>query len=201
MFYGQFNTDAHIAKYFDHVGTCIDVGMAEAIGGNNTYYFEQKGWKCLCIEPNPTYYYMALGIRQHVENVACGDHNEDNAEFTIFTLPNMNQGAISSLKKDDRLVASHRHLINDITTISVNVRTLDTILEKHPWITHIDFISIDTENTELDVLKGFDINRWKPKLIVVENNFDEPFVADYLKNFNYIRSERVGVNDFFIIKS
>lgn len=59
-------------------------------------------------------------------------------------------------------------------------------------------VSIDTENTELDVLKGFDINRWKPKLLVIENNYDESFIADYLKPFGYVRDRRVGGNDFFI---
>jgi FkbM family methyltransferase len=72
------------------------------------------------------------------------------------------------------------------------------VLSQHPEITNIDFVSIDTENTELDVLKGFDIKRWKPKLFVIENNFDEPFIAEYLKEFGYERVKRVAVNDFFV---
>ena len=62
----------------------------------------------------------------------------------------------------------------------------------------IDFVSIDTEGTELEVLMGFDINRWKPRLFIIENNFDEPKLADYLKDFGYKFSQRLGVNDFFV---
>ena len=200
-FYGQFNTDYYISKYFDtnYKGICIDVGMSEPIGSNNTYHFEQKGWTCLCIEPNPRYCEMAKGVRQKVENVACGKISIDHINFDIITLDHENQGAISSLKIDRRLIESHKHLITNIKTIKVNVRTLDDILKNHLDITQIDFISIDTEDTELDVLKGFDINRWKPKLMVIENNFNEPFIEDYLKQFNYKKHERIAINDFYIL--
>lgn len=199
-FYAQFETDKYISKYFpeDYKGICVDVGMAEAIGGNNTYYFEERGWTCLCIEPNPNYYNLGKKIRKHVENFACGDVNKDDVDFQIFTINNDNQGAISSLRCDYRLIQSHSHLINRVDKISVNVRTLDFILSLYHF-DHIDFVSIDTEDTELDVLKGFDINRWKPKLMVIENNFNEPMIANYLKNFGYKLSERVGVNDFYVL--
>ena len=199
-FYGQFETDRYIAKYFphDYKGTCLDIGMAEPIAANNSYHFEQKGWQCLCVEPNPNYYQQGVGVRKIVENLACGAKDGDDIEFEIFTINGSNQGAISSLRPDSRLIRSHAHIINNSTKIKIKVRTLDTILSQHPEITNIDFASIDTEDTELDVLKGFDINRWKPKLFVIENNFDEPFIGDYLKDFGYKRVERVGVNDFFV---
>lgn len=202
-FYGQFNTDFYISKYFpsDYIGTCIDIGMAEAISANNSYHFEQLGWTCLCVEPNPTYFEQAIGVRKIVENVAVGAVDADDVNFDIFNINNGNFGAISSLRYDQRLVTSHAHMINNMQSIKVKVRTLDTILSQHPEITQIDFISIDTEDTELDVLKGFDIKRWSPKLMVIENNFDEPFIADYLKDFGYVRVERVEVNDFFVKSS
>nr|QBK91837.1 MAG: methyltransferase domain protein [Pithovirus LCPAC304] len=199
-FYGQFDTDKFIQKYFatGYIGTCVDVGMGEPLCGSNTYHFEENGWTCLCVEPNTTYCQQAKGIRKHVENVACGAEHADDQNFDIYTINGDNQTAISSLKPDARLIKSHFHMINTIHSIAVKVRTLDEVLAAHPYIEKIDFISIDTENTELDVLKGFDVGRWNPKLIVIENNYDEPFLGDYLKQFGYERVERVGVNDFFL---
>ena len=200
IFYGQFGTDKQINKYFPEIykGICVDVGMGEPINGSNTYHFENNGWKCLCVEPNKAYCILGENIRNNILNVACGDHNENDVDFEIFTINGTNQTAISSLQRDERLVESHKSLINDITKTKVNLRTLDDVLLQYPWIDKIDFISIDTENTELDVLKGFDIKRWNPTLFVIENNFDEPFLGEYLKQFGYSRRERVGVNDFFI---
>lgn len=202
VFYGQFETDKYIAEYFsgDYQGTCIDVGMADPIGGSNTYHFEQKGWQCLCIEPNVNYYQLGQGVRKNIINVACGNKHADDVDFEVFTINGDNQSAISSLKRDDRLVVSHQHMINNIEKIKVKVRTLDEILAENTWLQHIDFISIDTEDTELDVLKGFDIVKWKPKLLVIENNHDEPHLANYLCQFGYYREKRVGVNDFFVQK-
>ena len=201
-YYGQFNTDYYIAEYFppNYVGTCLDVGMGEPINNNNTYHFEQKGWECVCVEPNPNYCTQAVNVRKKVENIACGNVNADDIDFEVFTIEGTNQSAISSLRRDNRLVLSHLHLINRIDKIQVKVRTLDYVLEQNPQITSIDFVSIDTEDTELDVLKGFDLKRWKPKLLVIENNYDEPHLATYLKDFGYIRDKRIEVNDFYILK-
>ena len=199
-FYGQFLTDKYIAEYFPeyYMGTCLDIGMAEPITNNNSYHFEELGWNCLCVEPNPRYFAMSHGVRKNVENIACGKEDGDDIEFEIYTINGSNQGAISSLKTDNRLIESHKHLIDKVDKIKVKVLTVDTLLSKHPEITKIDFLSIDTEDTELDVLKGFDINRWKPKLFVIENNFDEPFIGEYLRSFGYVRDKRIEVNDFFI---
>jgi FkbM family methyltransferase len=202
-FRGQFLTDYYIHKYFpaDYVGTAIDVGMAHPSHDNNTYVFEENGWNCLCVEPNPALYKLANGVRKYAENFACGSSNVDNVDFDVFTICDTNQTAISGLKPDNRLIESHRHLINGVEKIKVNVRTLDTLIANHSWITSIDFVSIDTENTELDILKGFDIAKWQPKLFVIENNYDEPFIAEYLSQFGYIRDQRIAVNDFYIKKS
>ena len=74
---------------------------------------------------------------------------------------------------------------------------MDTILSRIN-IEKIDFLSIDTEGTELDVLQGFDIERWMPKLLVIENNFNDTRVKEHLSQFGYILSERLGVNDFYL---
>jgi len=60
-------------------------------------------------------------------------------------------------------------------------------------------LSIDTEGTEIEVLKGFDIKKWKPKLLVIENNFNDPEIEKYLSTFGYIKNKRIEVNDFYIL--
>jgi FkbM family methyltransferase len=200
MYYGQFQTDKFIDEYFDpnHVGVCFEIGACDGFIGTNTYYFEQKGWECICVEPNP-HYFENLKINRKISlNYACGSENIDDQEFTIFDLGN-NQSAISSLSVDQRLVDSHTHLIKNNFTTKVNVRTLDFILDELKFDKKIDFLSIDTEGTEIEVLKGFDIKKWKPKLLVIENNFNDPEIEKYLSTFGYIKNKRIEVNDFYIL--
>lgn len=202
MFTGQFDTDRYIADYFspDFVGTCIDVGSAQPVNGNNSYYFERRGWTVYCIEPNPAHMPALRANRKHVYNFACGNTDIDEIEFTLCTLQGGNQEAISSLKIDERLLKDHAIYNPTLSTIKVPVKTLNTFISE-VGIATIDLMSIDTEGTELDVLKGFDIAKYKPKLMVIENNYNEPYIEEYLKDYGYIKHNRVMVNDFYLINS
>lgn len=197
-YYAQFQTDLEIKKYFpeNYRGTCIEVGAGFGMHLSKTGYFEEMGWKCLCIEPIPDHFRNLRMYRRLCLNLACGKEDIEKSPFTVYRLKDGNQEAISSLKIDPRLVESHQELIETTYQIDVTVRKLDSIL-KWTNINHIDFISIDTEGNEIEVLEGFDLLAWKVKLLVIENNFSDPHIEEYLSNFGYVLKERHGVNDFF----
>jgi FkbM family methyltransferase len=197
--YGDYETDLAIQKYFEpgYIGTCIDVGAGMGTDRSNTYYFEKKYWTCLCIEPNPNLYSHMRMYRRLALNLACSNYDKKSVPFQVYVVNQDNQEAISSLVVDQRLVESHKDIINETYQIEVEVKKLDTILSRIN-IEKIDFLSIDTEGTELSVLQGLDIKKWNPKLIVVENNFNDPKIKEYLTQFGYILSERLGVNDFYL---
>jgi len=197
--YGDYETDLAIQKYFDagYVGTCIDIGAGIGTERSNTYYFEKKYWTCLCIEPNPNLYSHMRMYRRLALNIACGNYDKKGVPFYVYTVNEDNQEAISSLVVDQRLVDSHKDIIKETQEIKVEVKKLDTVLSRIN-IEKIDFLSIDTEGTELDVLMGFDLERWRPKLLVIENNFSDLQIKEYLSGFGYALSERLGVNDFYL---
>lgn len=197
--YGDYETDLAIQKYFEpgYIGTCIDIGAGIGTERNNTYYFEKNRWICLCVEPNPELYNHMRMYRRLALNLACSNYDKKSVPFQVYVVNEDNQEAISSLVVDQRLVESHKEIINKTYEIKVEVKKLDTILSRIN-IEKIDFISIDTEGTELEVLQGFDIKRWCPKLLVVENNFNDSKLKEYLSQFGYILSERIGVNDFYV---
>ena len=163
MYYGQFGEDQYLDYYFtekygtEYKGNCIDVGASDGISGSNTYFFEQKGWNCICIEANPNYAEAAKKIRKNVFSYGISNENKKDVDFNVYTLHDNNQTAISSLRVDDRLVDQHKHLIKTVSTVKIEIITLNTLLENINYTDKIDFISIDTENTEIDVLKGFDL--------------------------------------------
>lgn len=199
-FFGQFGEDKYLREFFspDFIGTCVEVGAYDGSSGSNTLHFELNGWKCLCIEPIPEQYEKCRAIRRNVVNCCISDVEKDSVVFHIFNLgDNNNESAISSLEPDSRLIQSHSHLIKGIKSINVRCRTLTSVLDEANFPTQIDFISVDTENTELDVLKGFDFSKYTVKYFVIENNYDEPFCENYLKQFGFEKIHRTGVNDFF----
>ena len=195
----DYGTDLEIQKYFEpgYSGVCIDIGAGVGTGRSNTYYFEKKYWRCLCIEPNPGLYNHMRMYRRLAMNLACSNYDKKEVPFQIYSANDGNQESISSLVVDQRLVDSHKGMINKVEEIKVEVKKLDTVLSRIN-LEKIDFVSIDTEGTELEVLMGFDINRWKPRLFIIENSFNESKFTDYLDDFGYKFSQRIGVNDFFV---
>lgn len=203
-FYGQFNTDKLIKEYFPDkiTGNCIEIGAVDGKYISNTLHFEEIGWNVLCIEPIPSYFFELQKNRKICLNFAITNENEDNIPFTLVTMNTQNQSSISGLKIDERLIDSHNQLglSPSKNTIYVKGRRLDWCIENYFNYDTIDFISIDTEGNELDVLKSFNVNEYNIKLLVIENNFNEPEIENYLKTFGWIKDKRVEVNDFYIKK-
>ncbi len=202
--YGQKDTDKLISDYFQssHVGVCVEVGVSDGIKGSNTLHFErERGWRTLCIDPIPEHVEAARKIREYVWQGACGAH-PSKEEFYIFDIGERNiLSSLSGLKPDPKLLVSHGHLINKCYTINVSVDPLTSILMYANMPKHIDFISIDTEGTELDVLYGLGLEEeldFTVSLLVVENNHNEPEIEQYLNTCGWSKVERYFVNDFYM---
>lgn len=203
-FYGQFTppVDKLIRDYFPNkeYGTCIEIGAVDGVEYSNTYHFELNGWDVLCVEPIPNHYERLSANRKLSLNYAISSQNIDEIIFTSVVLDNDTRSAISSLSIDDRLFEQIKGWgYNPIKEeIKVTTKRLDWCIENHFNHKTIDFISIDTEGTELDVLKSFDVNGYYTKLLVVENNFNDPEIEEYLNSKGWIKDKRVEVNDFYI---
>ncbi len=200
LFFSQAREDEILASLFepDHIGTIVDIGASDGKNGSNSLYFERRGWRCICVEPNPKLFEQCDKIRKCSVCCAVGETVGENIPFTIFTLKgDGNQSAISGLQPDPRLIETHAHLIERSEVIHVPVLTLTSILDADSFPTEIDICSIDVENTELSVLKGLDMNKYKVKVFVIENNFHDLEVDMYLAKFGYERFHRQAVNNFY----
>lgn len=200
MYYGQWETDRIIEKYFTgkKTGQCIEVGAYNGIKGSNSKYFEDIGWDCLCIEPNPFVFEELLLNRSKSKcsNYAC-DNFVGESELEIYTFKSGTMSSLTSLQTDIRLTVEYKNAIESTKKVNVGVTTLNKLIQQYVS-KHIDFISIDTEGTELDVLRGLDLSINKPTLLIVENNYNDQEITDYLMPFDYIPTERYYVNNFYI---
>ena len=145
--------------------------------------------------------------RKNVLQCAVASENKDDVEFTVVYCNYQNSGhqqwgGMSGLKVDQKLVEAHKELGLDPreVTIPVPTRRLDWIIEEVFEETYptIDFITIDTEGTELDVLKSFDTTKYNTKLIVIENNWKSPEIEEYLKPFGWIKDKVIAQNEFYV---
>ena len=192
IFYSQFGEDKFLAKVFDKKsGCCVEVGGFDGITGSTTFYFENIGWECLVVEPVPQFYEKIITNRRCKAVNYAASSFEGEIDFFVAEGADM----LSSLTPDLSRIKSEGGIINKIR---VKAKTLDSILEENN-IRDIDFLSIDVEGHELDVLKGFSISRFNPRILVIENNdmgIDNS-INDYLKQFDLVRFKITGCNEWY----
>src|SRR5436190_1931329 len=62
----------------------------------------------------------------------------------------------------------------------------------------LDFVSIDVEGTQLDVLKGFDLHRHRPSLLLVEDHLHELSAHNFIREQGYRLIKRTGLNNWYV---
>ncbi len=185
-------------------GVLVEVGAARPDYLSISALYRAKGWKVLSIEPNPAYgeYYKNLGLE--ILPYACGDHDEDNVDFSVVNSHGVNyrDGGVtyeswSSLSIKESYAELQPNL--DVTKIKVNLRRLDSILQTHaPEVSKIDIISADIEGWELEALSGLDFDYYKPRVLIIENLFYEDSYREFMKNLGYTLWRRVTPNDVYV---
>ncbi len=212
LFRSQFGEDRILWQVFRERphGYFVEVGAYDGITLSNTYFLEQMGWTGVLIEPIQPLWERAAALRRrsHVVHAACGKRGSSGvAKFTVA----QNVPVLSFLSADDE--HRERCLREGATLIETEVpfTTLTDVLVRArnqpppsgtPWRDggwSIDVVSIDTEGCELDVLDGFDLERFRPRVLVMEN--DRPAgeaIEPHLAERGYRKFHRQKINDFYV---
>jgi FkbM family methyltransferase len=194
MFYSQDGQDKYLEtcvfKGFKN-GFFVDVGAHDGILINNTLYFEKyNGWTGINIEPIATVYDKLIVNRPFCININCAVSNTDgDAEFIL------NKGyteMISGLKNsyDGRHMSrlQKENIMTNSTTEIINVCTkrLETIFDENNTV-HVNYLSVDVEGGEFDVLKSINFDKVFIDIIGFENNYNDVSVpiVKYLENKNF----------------
>lgn len=199
-FHSQFGEDRLLANIFQEKtkGVCIEVGANDGINDSNTYYFENSGWNCVLVEPNP---YLCQLIRSSRTAILheCAASNASGSTILNIAEGSERSHGVSTICGDQEAIKKIQSYGFTTKPIEVNTRTLDSILVESKIIEPIDFITIDVEGHELAVLQGLSLQRWSPTIIIIEDNsyFTDNSISTYLEKFNYVKFNRTGVNDWY----
>lgn len=185
-------------------GFYVDVGAFDGVHLSNSFSFEQQGWSGICIEPHPTYFQLCRQSRPGVIclNVACvASDDVDTTEFYVEEL-GLLSGIQGDREEDVRTRYKWRGLkFKGFKRITVPASTLSAILTKHvPPETDIDFISIDVEGTEMEVLQGINLSQFRPRVIVIEANSEQArnSINEHMVQLNgYVEARRLIENIFY----
>ena len=174
-------------------GYFIEAGAWDGYHYSATYALEAIGWSGLLVEPIKEQSIQCANRRQRsrVLRVCLGEKPEGTT--TIFV---RQDGMFSSTSPNDG--AKWRGAESVITeTQTVRATNINTLL---PPGQQIDLAVIDVEGAELDVLKGFDLEEHKPKIMMIEDNtrLQNPALQQYLTPRGYRFCGLLEVNQIWI---
>lgn len=165
--YSQEGEDMILKRIFEgkQQGFYIDVGAHHPQRFSNTHYFYQRGWNGINIEPNPDAVSVFQRLRRRDTNVQCGvGEKEGTIVYYKFNEPALN--TFDETVVEDRLKNTPYKLIDKI---AVPVLRLAHLLEKEmPAGQQIDFMSVDVEGLDLNVLRSNDWQKYRPYIVLAE---------------------------------
>lgn len=213
MFYSQCEEDILLNNnYFKNKknGVYLELGALDGVLYSNTKFFEDTlGWKGILIEPHPDKFKSLIKNRPNNKffNNLVSCHKEP-LKFRYFI---DNMAAVSGV--ETTLSKNHLNVFFESTnewkkaqpqnTISIIPRSLTDII-KSTSITHIDFMSLDVEGHEYEVLQSWDFSI-PIDLILIETLGTEPhkeaLCRQILLENQYIYSKKIAHNEIFVLKT
>jgi FkbM family methyltransferase len=180
-------------------GVFVEVGALDGFGASNTWFFEmERNWSGLLIEPNPVEFNKR---NQHprpnsiFENCAISDVEMDINFLSIEGPCNVLSGImefyntqhLERINRELEMYSNHpegHELYSRKEQIPMKAVRLESLFNKHN-ITKIDFISIDVEGAELQVLNSINFDKVDISVFMIENNYGLEKETEFLSSKGY----------------
>ena len=195
MFHSQDNQDKYLETYIFKGyknGFYVDVGAHDGISINNTLYFEKNNnWRGINIEPIKKVFDKLVINRPNNINLNCAVCNNDGETDFLCNIGYTEM--ISGIKDNFDIRHLHRLQRENIQygsiteVIKVETKKLETILHDND-ISHINYLSIDVEGAEFEVIKSINFDKVFIDVIGFENNYNDVSVpiVEYLQNKGFV---------------
>ncbi len=166
--YSQEGEDLLLARIFEELqigtGFFVDIGAHHPKRFSNTYYFYRRGWRGINVDPLPGSKRMFERLRPRDITVECGvGAKEGVLEYFSFNDPALNTFSATEARKKE--VAPFRL----VERLRIPVMPLGPLLDEYlPEGTHIDFMTVDVEGFDHEVISSNDWSRYRPRVILIE---------------------------------
>ncbi len=181
--YSQFNEDLLIDLLLmsKNNGFYVDVGANDPTFNSNTNRFYLKGWSGINIDPNLESYknFCVNRARDINLNIGVGPRREKMIFYQV-----VGDSTLSSFNKEIAVKMSKRYDLS-IAEKEIDVLPLRDVLNEHLKGRQIDFMSVDAEGFDLEVLKSNDWEKYRPSLLMVEINNQYNEILNYMTECNY----------------
>jgi FkbM family methyltransferase len=188
--YAQHGEDIILMSHLENIsnGFFVDVGAHHPFRFSNTYLFYRRGWRGINIDPKP-------GTKKFFDTLRPGDINLETGiaeKEGLLTYYMFDEPALNSFSKELSDERDQQTSYKIIGTKEIPVQRLDKVLHDYlPAGKTIDFLTVDVEGLDVEVLCSNDWEKFRPTLIVAEdmdlnlNNLRNSPVCDLLLSKDY----------------
>ena len=197
--FSQYGEEQIINKFFSSKtgGVLVDVGAMDGVTySNSRELILNYGWGGVLVEPHPEYFNKLTELyintpSVNLKNVACAKE-EGDVDFYIYS--EGKDSCVSTISKEfkKRVIRAHGNKFKE--PIRVKAITLHNILSE---VGHVDFLSVDCEGVDMDVLRSNDWTKYRPTLVCVEHSMDEKELEQFVLEINYSICAKTIGNTFF----
>jgi FkbM family methyltransferase len=201
QFYSKVGQDQFIFNSFfrgKRNGVFVDVGAYDGEKFSNTLFFEKfMGWRGLCIEPLGSVFSKLSATRKSICEQCCVSNFVGEADF-VEADAGADEKMLSGLAAS--FDARHIERLNKVSSSrvmqKVPVTTLSSLLEKHSLF-HIDYCSVGTEGSEMNILAELDLDRFYVAVFTIENNYNDPRLVELMTRKGYDLVARLAQDNVF----
>ena len=189
--YSQWGEDQFITEYFKNKqkGTYLDIGCFHPLMYSNTCLLHKKGWSGINIDINPTSIDLFNIVRPNDTNL-CTTINEKKKIFDIYYDDPFSP--VNTLDKHFYKKLKKKKLEND-KNLTVSSKTIDEII-KISKKDKINFINIDVEGMDYNILTKIKIEELRPNLIAIETHkVDGMKSKDYFEIKNFLEKKKFTI--------
>ncbi len=202
-YFGKNELDKKLKSFLNfNNGFYIEIGAYDGITQSNTYYYEKNNnWKGILIEPSKIQFDKCKLYRSKKNifyNCACVSFKFKQNFLQLNYSGLKTYSSIFLNKKKEKEYVKNPEIKRGEKKYSYYVKTttMNDILLKSNAPKIIDFLSLDTEGAEFEVLNGIDFNRFKFRYLLIEtNNFIK--LKKFMLNKNYKYVKKFNYNDYF----
>jgi FkbM family methyltransferase len=182
-------------------GFFVEVGAHDGVSFSNSYFFETfLDWKGICVEPNAVFFEKLQKNRRCICEQYCITNIQTRMPFLKCKgyMLEMYSGLIDYIdpRHMKRIVDEAHTYGGDMEIMEVECIPFKELFRRHN-VCHIDFLSLDIEGGEYQALQSIDFNEVTIAVIVVEDNFDEDTIKNFLLAHGYEYLIRIGKDNIY----
>jgi len=200
--FSQYREEYFLEEFFKgkENGFLVDVGAADGLlYSNSRHLLLNKKWRGILIEPHPFFFSNLVNLYQNNTNVKLLNIAAFKTEGTMpfYICGDSPAGQCSTLSEDFKEKVISRYSTPYDKTINIETKPLKNILEN---VEHIDFLSIDCEGVDLDVVCSNDWDNIRPSLVCIEHSMTKSTLWELMKVYDYHLVHETTGNSFFAEK-